>query len=216
MCRWKKNMDTKICKKCNSQKSINDFYKLKNGIQSWCKKCVLDNVRTYQKSDNGKLHVHKAQNKYRQTSNGKIVRHRADNKRRAKEHNIHHEWTTEQELELLYGTNGICKLCDKQVGIENLTLDHIIPITKVPIGAIYTIKDIQFICKNCNSSKSNKTEKDYSSYIKPRKTLENLGIKREVKILKFDKQLYEKMIDLSEGKNPTFTESEVIFINNLK
>jgi len=157
-----------------------------------------------------------ARDKYRKTIKGKIANHRKDHNRRARLYNIHHEWTNEQELELLYGTNGICKLCDKQVGIENLTLDHIIPITKVPIGAIYTIKDIQFICKNCNSSKGNKADKDYSSYIKPRKTLENLGITREVKILKYDRNLYEKMIDLSEGKNPTFTESEVIFINNLK
>lgn len=154
--------------------------------------------------------------KYAKSVKGRIAKHRADNKRRAKKYNVHHEWTNEQELQLLNESKGFCKICNKYIGIENLTLDHIIPISKVPIGAIYTIKDIQFICKNCNSSKSNKTKKDYSSYIKPRKTLENLGIKREVKILKFDKQLYEKMINLSEGKNPTFTESEVIFINNLK
>ena len=50
-------------------------------------------------------------------------------------------------------TNGICQLCKKYVGDENLTLDYIIPISKAPKGFIYAINDVQPLCKTCNSSK---------------------------------------------------------------
>ena len=55
-------------------------------------------------------------------------------------------------------TSGICPECNSFIGIENLTLDHIIPISKVPVGFIYTINDVQPLCKGCNSSKGNKLE----------------------------------------------------------
>lgn len=55
-------------------------------------------------------------------------------------------------------TNGYCKNCKRIVGYKNLTMDHIIPISKVPKGFVYELKDVQVICKTCNSRKNNKTK----------------------------------------------------------
>jgi len=45
---------TKICKKCNTEKSVNDYHKdksRKDGIYSWCKSCALkDKAKYYNKN----------------------------------------------------------------------------------------------------------------------------------------------------------------------
>jgi len=132
-----------------------------------------------------------------------------------REQNITHDWTYKQESEKLNNTKGICKLCNKYVGIENLTLDHIIPISKVPNGAVYSINDIQFICKSCNSHKHAKSETNYSSILKPKKLLNKLDLHMESQILHYDKNLYGKVLDLMQNKNPKFTETDIIYLNNL-
>jgi len=51
---------------------------------------------------------------------------------------------------------GCCPFCGKRVGIDNLSLDHILPLSLAPTGFVYTIKDVQPLCMSCNSKKSNK------------------------------------------------------------
>jgi 5-methylcytosine-specific restriction endonuclease McrA len=53
-------------------------------------------------------------------------------------------------------TKGICPNCKTFVGKNKLEIDHIIPISKAPRGFIYTINDIQPLCRSCNASKGNK------------------------------------------------------------
>lgn len=52
--------------------------------------------------------------------------------------------------------NGCCPFCGECVGIDNLTMDHILPLSLAPNGFVYTIKDVQPLCGPCNSKKSNK------------------------------------------------------------
>jgi 5-methylcytosine-specific restriction endonuclease McrA len=47
-------------------------------------------------------------------------------------------------------------LCNENVGIEKLTLDHIIPLTKAPKNYVYDINNVQPLCARCNSKKSDK------------------------------------------------------------
>ena len=47
-------------------------------------------------------------------------------------------------------------MCKKDLGIENLTLDHIFPISKAHEGRIYTIDDVQPLCIRCNTKKNDK------------------------------------------------------------
>ena len=65
-------------------------------------------------------------------------------------------YTGKEWKEKLYATKGICLACKKEVGIYKLTMDHIVPISKAKPGTIYTINDIQPLCKECNEKKGDK------------------------------------------------------------
>lgn len=78
-------------------------------------------------------------------------------KRRESKKSFLHLYTHQEWQIKLKNTLGICPNCDKYKGINNLTLDHIIPLSKAPYGFIYTINDVQPLCLSCNSSKGNKS-----------------------------------------------------------
>ena len=70
--------------------------------------------------------------------------------------NIKHEFTQKQWKYKLNLTKGFCVNCQNNVGINNLQIDHIIPISKVEKGHVYTIDDVQPLCRSCNCSKADK------------------------------------------------------------
>ena len=76
--------------------------------------------------------------------------------RRAKIKTLVHNFSYDDWLNKLRESSGVCQMCNEFIGIEKLTLDHIVPINKVPMGFIYTINDVQPLCKSCNSSKKDK------------------------------------------------------------
>ena len=51
---------------------------------------------------------------------------------------------------ILARNNHMCCLCGS---LENLTLDHIVPVSK---GGMNNVSNLQTLCKSCNSKKSNK------------------------------------------------------------
>ena len=69
---------------------------------------------------------------------------------------IKHGFTTKQWIEKREYAKGICPMCYKNVGTENLTMDHIYPVSKAELGKVYNIDDVQPLCKSCNSRKNNK------------------------------------------------------------
>lgn len=78
--------------------------------------------------------------------------------RRAREKQVYHNFSLKEWNKKLLSTDGICLKCNKNIGIDNLTLDHIVPISKAPKRFIYTINDIQPLCFQCNRIKNNKME----------------------------------------------------------
>lgn len=98
----------------------------------------------------------KKQKEYMATLRGRILRNIVCSKRRAKIRQLIHNFTWNEWKEKLNVTEGICPMCNKYVGIDKLTLDHIIPICKAPVGFIYNIDDVQPLCFLCNSKKSDK------------------------------------------------------------
>lgn len=49
---------------------------------------------------------------------------------------------------------GICYFCEQTFSRENLTMDHVIPLSR---GGRSTKKNIVVACKQCNSLKKNRT-----------------------------------------------------------
>jgi 5-methylcytosine-specific restriction endonuclease McrA len=105
--------------------------------------------------------------KYRSGIGKNILKMHCRN-RRAMRKNVIHNFTKEEWNNKLEQTNGYCpnpeynSKCSKFVGKKNLTLDHIYPLSKdnedfkrTGIKRVYTINDVQPLCKSCNSSKWN-------------------------------------------------------------
>jgi 5-methylcytosine-specific restriction endonuclease McrA len=96
--------------------------------------------------------------KYKSTPKGKLACSKALAKRRDKK--VKHNFSTREWVQKLDKTQGVCPSCGKDVGLDKMTLDHIIPIAKAPPGLRYTIDMVQPLCKRCNSSKQDKLNKE--------------------------------------------------------
>ena len=97
------------------------------------------------------------------TENTKDYKRNYNRKRRGIIKNIKENFTIKELKKKLKHTNGICNYCKNFIGINDLTVDHIYPISlanedyiKTGIKKEYYLKDIQFLCKSCNSRKGNK------------------------------------------------------------
>lgn len=93
---------------------------------------------------------------YLNTKKGRILKRLKDLRRYSNKKNIIETYTYEEWIIKLERTKGFCPECNNLVGVINLQLDHIFPISKAPKGFIYTIKDIQPLCESCNKKKSAK------------------------------------------------------------
>jgi hypothetical protein len=114
------------------------------------------------------------------TEKGKHSRHLSRIKRRTNFFNAKlkstHKYSDWENL--LIKSRGYCCLCNKFIGIKNLTKDHIYPISKTSF-VDDSIQNIQAVCKSCNSSKKDKTLKEFKAYILERKSLKERFIYKE-------------------------------------
>jgi 5-methylcytosine-specific restriction endonuclease McrA len=206
-------MKTKICSKCNCKLPISEFYKdkkSKDGFRDRCiscwklmnKKYYTNNTnkcknksKQYRNNNKDKIskyysnyqkknrdNIRKYQRDYFRTPKGKLIQKKSRLKRSK---GIIHNISDKEFIYKLNSTNGNCQMCGKYVGINNLTIDHIIPISSVDIGAIYNIEDIQFLCRSCNSKKGDRIlnyynlnnwfgDIGYQTYLKKSKELLNI------------------------------------------
>lgn len=133
--------------------------KIKNSID--CKKFTesikgIKYLEDYRKTEKYKSLKRKSDKKYSQTTKGKENKYFSETKRRHKKHQLIQNFTFQQWEEKVHQTNGVCPCCTKEVGIDKLTMDHIMPISKAPVGFEYTIEDVQPLCMPCNSTKGAK------------------------------------------------------------
>ncbi len=73
---------------------------------------------------------------------------------------VEHDFVSSEWINKLEKTKGVCNCCGKYVGIGNLTIDHILPISYAPKGFKYKIEDVRPLCSPCNISKYNNGEID--------------------------------------------------------
>jgi 5-methylcytosine-specific restriction endonuclease McrA len=59
-------------------------------------------------------------------------------------------------------STGTCYYCDQKVGFKNLTMDHIIPLSR---GGRSTKDNLVPCCKECNNAKKNSLPVEWEEYM---------------------------------------------------
>jgi len=152
--------ELKCCLYCGKQLSEDTSKKGK----SWCCSDHAEKLRVRRHSQS--VEFQKSQRKYRLTDKrkkthlrywrsekGKFIKLKYHWKRKTNISLVRHLFSWDEWKNLLEQTKGICPSCKKDVGITNLTLDHIIPLSQAKKGQIYRIADVQPLCRSCNSKK---------------------------------------------------------------
>tara|TARA_R100000152_G_C6781773_1_gene217071 strand:- start:6908 stop:7381 length:474 start_codon:yes stop_codon:yes gene_type:complete len=85
-------------------------------------------------------------------------------KRRSKEYEVACEIHVDEIRTMFYKHYAKpCKYCKKTLDITNIVCDHIYPIS---MGGDSNRKNLQIICKSCNTRKGSLKDKDYKSLLK--------------------------------------------------
>jgi 5-methylcytosine-specific restriction endonuclease McrA len=163
---------------CEREKDVSHFYRYKlsqDGYQRYCKVCD----RLYKQSKKGKQSKRKQERsasgrlskkkyhlsekgaktriRYVQSKKGKLARNLANRIRRTRKTQVGGFHTAAEWYELCEFYEFKCLRCGKQYPFDNLTLDHVKPVSK---GGSSFIWNTQPLCKSCNSIKGDK-EIDY-------------------------------------------------------
>ena len=139
------SMQTKICSRCNVEKSLDEFHKGSGAFKrgSMCKDCKRVYLR--ERYRNSEL-VRERQKKYELTINSKI--NRANNShyyRNGSKDGL----TVEDWLEILKLQGNRCVLCDRSFDEVEATFDCIIPISRY---GKFTKDNVQALCRQCQET----------------------------------------------------------------
>ena len=153
--------DVKFIKNSNNQKFCKDCYKINKKRLN--KKWVKENPLRVKEL----LEKHTKTEKYRITRKNLIDKYKKDGRwkkmymkykrlRRARKNRVLEIFTVVEWNDKLEMTYGFCPKCDTYVGIDKLTLDHVLPISKAPVGYMYDITKVNPLCMPCNAGKRDK------------------------------------------------------------
>jgi 5-methylcytosine-specific restriction endonuclease McrA len=164
-------MFTKICSKCREVKPISDFYKDKHsscGTKSCCKACAAEGARKSSKkhyyrnveeerkrSRNYQAeHVEERRAFLREWRRAHVDKSRAHSRTRyARKSGAEGKVTDEEWKALKEFYKFTCLRCKRKEPGIRLEPDHVVPLSK---GGPNIIKNIQPLCRSCNSYKHDK------------------------------------------------------------
>jgi 5-methylcytosine-specific restriction endonuclease McrA len=159
--------NTKTCKKCQKEKTFDNFYKSPKGalgLQSYCIPCHKEKTYEWIKNNPEKYKAINKKNGSKWAKNNpeknreKVNQWAKDNpekvsnkyhKRKATLNKNESFYVSDDFMKNLYKSN--CINCNNS---ENIEADHIIPISR---GGIHGESNLQPLCKSCNTSKGSKT-----------------------------------------------------------
>ena len=132
-------MKTKICVKCGVEKQISEFYsdkRLKSGVMSSCKECIIQNSRLYEKSHKDIVKI-KKKNRYLKNREISLQKQKIRNKKRTKEIkecSLKRNFgiTLNDYNKMVEAQNGVCAICGqpetdmdgRSKKIRSLAVDH--------------------------------------------------------------------------------------------
>lgn len=165
----------KACCTCREGKSLESFHKdkgKKDGRSARCKECTAsrnaqfrqahpDHNRIWRLANRAKVAMYRSHNRRKNVDQVRRYRrfwkrtHRAvynrlSHLRRSRVAALHEAYTIQEWRDLCERYGNICLACGRQ---GNLTVDHVIPISK---GGSNSIENIQPLCGTCNSIKHSK------------------------------------------------------------
>jgi hypothetical protein len=149
----KKNFPTYYIRSCRNnlkKRFLNDHYK----IWFFAKQQNTKFVKSHKLNDLDEKIILYEKKRQMEEKWKKETARKKSRERRALLKNIVEIFTENEWVAKKNATNGICPSCNTFVGIEKLTLDHIFPVSKAEEGRIYTIDDVQPLCKPCNARKN--------------------------------------------------------------
>ena len=80
-------------------------------------------------------------------------------KKRSEDNDVLFKIDMEELRDMFFNSYGKgCKYCDRKMTLKNMVCDHIVPLTK---GGESTVKNLQLICKSCNTRKGPLDEKEF-------------------------------------------------------
>lgn len=174
----------KICTKCGQEKGKEEFTKdrgRKDGLNPWCRGCTrANNRRVYAQKREHYQEKHKEYNAAHpekiQAANRRYYERNKDEvnakaiafdkahpelarerwrRRYVREANAEGSHAVEEWEEVLAAADDKCLVCGTD---ENITKDHIVPLSR---GGTDYIENIQPLCHSCNASKGNRYIEDY-------------------------------------------------------
>ena len=152
----------KECFKCNKILSQNKFSPAKKGnmgLTSWCRNCM----NNYQKEPKRRARHTEYTREYRINNPHYTVYHRGQQlKRRMTVLNSTDGSVTVEFLKILYSYKN-CYYCEKYTCKNKRTADHKTPLSR---GGRHAASNLVMACQSCNSSKRNKTEAEFRSYVR--------------------------------------------------
>lgn len=136
----------RLCVRCDETKPANEFHKAKGRWpRSWCKECSRQAKAEWQIAN--AEHANQYAIAYRRTH---VAQQMDCNRRReAMKRNAPRVERIDRTL-VIARDKGICYLCGgKPIGWQ-LTLDHVVPLSR---GGSHTYDNLRVACRSCNSSK---------------------------------------------------------------